>query len=136
MSDIGRWLGQNRAMLANLELCDRFFAATTRGDIGAVREMYAPKAVIWHNDDGREQTPDQNLRVLAWVTANIKELRYEEVRRHELPSGPVEQHVLRGTAPTGAPLGIPACIVCEVKEGRITRLDEYLDSAQTAALRS
>ncbi len=123
-------------MPTNLELCDLFFAAISRGDIDAVRAIYAPDAVIWHNDEKAEQTPDRNLKVLGWVTRNIRDMRYEEVRRHETPTGFVEQHVLRGVAPNGAPLEIPACIVCEVRDGRITRLDEYLDSAQTAALRS
>ncbi|MBK6317334.1 MAG: nuclear transport factor 2 family protein [Dehalococcoidia bacterium] len=123
-------------MPTNLELCDLFFAAISRGDIDAVRAIYAPDAVIWHNDEKAEQTPDRNLKVLGWVTRNIKDMRYEEVRRHETPTGFVEQHVLRGVAPNGAPLEIPACIVCEVRDGHITRLDEYLDSAQTAALRS
>ena len=123
-------------MPTNLELCDLFFAAISRGDIDAVRAIYAPDAVIWHNDEKAEQTPDRNLKVLGWVTRNIKDMRYEEVRRHATPTGFVEQHVLRGVAPSGAPLAIPACIVCEVRDGHITRLDEYLDSAQTAALRS
>lgn len=123
-------------MPTNLELCDLFFAAISRGDIDAVRAIYAPDAVIWHNDEKAEQTPDRNLKVLGWVTRNIKDMRYEEVRRHATPTGFVEQHVLRGVAPNGAPLEIPACIVCEVRDGHITRLDEYLDSAQTAALRS
>jgi uncharacterized protein len=29
----------------------RFFAALEAGDIETVREIYAPDAVIWHNDD-------------------------------------------------------------------------------------
>jgi ketosteroid isomerase-like protein len=31
---------------------------------------------------------------------------------------------------------VPACIVCTVTNGRITRLDEYLDSAHVAPLLS
>lgn len=73
--------------------------------------------------------------MLGWVTKNIAGLRYEDVRRHATPSGFVQQHVLRGTAPSGAPLEVPACIVCAVANGRITRLDEYLDSAHVAVLR-
>jgi ketosteroid isomerase-like protein len=121
-------------MPSNLDLCDQLFSAIMRGDIDAVRAIYSPDAVIWHNNDQIEETPDRNLRVLGWVTKNIKDLRYEELRRHETPSGFVQQHVLRGIAPNGTALEIPACIVCEVKDGRITRLDEYLDSAHTAAL--
>ncbi|MGE0599357.1 MAG: nuclear transport factor 2 family protein [Dehalococcoidia bacterium] len=122
-------------MPSNLEICGQLFSAIMRADIEAVRRIYAPDAVIWHNNDGVEEDRDRNLRVLSWVARNIKDLRYEEIRRQETPTGFVQQHVLRGIAPNGTPLEIPACIVCEVKDGRITRLDEYLDSAHTAPLR-
>ena len=123
-----------RGMATPLELCDQLFSAIMRGDIEAVRAVYAPDAVIWHNNDQGEQTPDQNLRTLGWVTKNIKELRYEDIRRQETPDGFVQQHVLRGVAPNGTALEIPACIICDVKDGKITRLAEYLDSAHTAPL--
>ena len=123
-------------MPSNLELCDQLFSAIMRADIDAVRQIYAPDAVIWHNNDGQEETPDRNLRVLSWVARNIKDIRYEDIRRQETPTGFVQQHVLRGIAPNGTSLEIPACIVCQVSGGRITRLDEYLDSAHTAALTS
>lgn len=121
-------------MPSNLELCDQLFSAIMRGDIEAVRAIYAPNAVIWHNNDQLEETPERNLRVLGWVSKNIRDIRYEDLRRHETPTGFVQQHVLRGVAPNGTELKIPACIICEVKDGQITRLDEYLDSAHTAAL--
>jgi ketosteroid isomerase-like protein len=122
-------------MPSNLELCDQLFSAIMRADVDAIRGIYAEDAVIWHNDDKAEQTPDENLRVLRWVTRNIKDLRYEDMRRHETATGFIQQHVLRGIAPNGTPLDIPACIVCTVVDGRVTRLEEYLDSAQTAPLR-
>ncbi len=120
---------------ATLELADRFFAAIPKGDLETVRAIYAPDALIWHNNDQVTQSVEQNLQVLAWVTKNIAGLRYEEIRRHVTPSGFVQQHVLRGTAPNGKSLEVPACILCTVEGGRITRLDEYLDSAQIAVLR-
>jgi ketosteroid isomerase-like protein len=123
-------------MPSNLDLCDQLFSAIERGDIEAVRSIYAPDAVIWHNNDGLEENPERNLRVLGWVVKNVRDLRYEEIGRQETATGFVQQHVLRGVAPNGTPLEIPACIVCQVKDGRITRLEEYLDSAQTAALRA
>jgi ketosteroid isomerase-like protein len=118
----------------SLEVADKFFAAIPRGDLEAVRALYAPTAEIWHNHDGVTQDVAANLRVLTWVVRNVSGLRYEEVRRYATPTGFVQQHVLRGKAPNGTPLEIPACIVCRVEGGRITRLDEYLDSAQLRAL--
>ncbi|HTO69698.1 MAG TPA: nuclear transport factor 2 family protein [Myxococcota bacterium] len=117
-----------------LEVAEKLFAAIPRGDVAAVRALYAPDARIWHNHDGVEQDPPTNLRVLDWVVRNIAELRYEDVRRQATPTGFVQQHVLRGKGPGGKPVEIPACIVCTVSGGRITRLDEYLDSAQLASL--
>lgn len=118
----------------SLEVADKLFAAISRADLEAVRALYAPGAEIWHNHDGVSQDVAANLRVLTWVVRNIGALRYEDVRRHATPTGFVQQHVLRGTAPNGKPLELPACIVCTVAGGRITRLDEYLDSAQLGAL--
>lgn len=129
-------LRHNARVPTPLEVCDLLFSAITRRDIDAVRDLYAPDAAIWHNNDQVEETAERNLRVLSWVTRNIKDLRYEEVRRNELPGGFVQQHVLRGIAPNGTPLEIPACIFGQVRDGRITRLEEYLDSAHTQALRA
>jgi uncharacterized protein len=118
----------------SLEVAEKLFAAIPRGDLEAVRALYAPAAEIWHNHDGVTQDPAANLRVLAWVVQNIAGLRYEDVRRYPTPIGFVQQHVMRGTGPNGKSLELAACIVCSVSGGRITRLDEYLDSAQLAAL--
>jgi len=117
-----------------LQLAERLFAAITGGNVEAVREIYASDAVVWHNNDGLEQSADDNLRVLRWVVTNIRNLRYEKVRRQRTDSGFMQQHVLRGTAPNGHELTIPACIICTVHDGRITRLEEYLDSAHIAPL--
>ena len=117
-----------------MAVADRFFAAIQKRDLDGVRAIYAPDAVIWHNNDGASQSVAQNLVVLEWVVKNISGLRYEDVRRAPTPNGFVQQHVLRGTAPSGAAVEVAACIVCTVADGRITRLDEYLDSAAIAPL--
>lgn len=118
----------------HLQTAERLMAAITAGDIDAVRSIYAPDAVIWHNNDGLEQSVDDNLRVLRWVVRHIANLRYEQIRRQRTDAGFVQQHVLRGTAPNGKDVTIPACLVCTVRDGRITRLEEYLDSAHLAPL--
>jgi hypothetical protein len=40
--------------------------------------------------------------------------------------------VLEGVRRDGARVALEACIVCQVRDGRITRLDEYFDSAAVA----
>ena len=119
-----------------LEVAERLFTSIGAGDIEDVRDCYAANVVIWHNSDGLEQTRDENLRTLSWVIRNISDRRYEEIRRQPTPTGFVQQHVLRGTTRSGQAMELPACIVCTVEDGKITRLDEYLDSAHAAVLRS
>jgi ketosteroid isomerase-like protein len=119
-----------------LDLAERLFAAIAAGDVDGVRAIYAPGCVVWHNHDAVEQPAEDNLRTLAWVTRNIRDLRYEEIRRQATETGFVQQHVLRGIAPNGKALEVPACVVGTVADGKITRLDEYLDSAALAVLQS
>ena len=116
------------------EVADRLFAAIEAGDLDTVRALYAPDAVIWHNTDGTEQTVEQNLRVLRWVVDHLADRRYKEVRRSTTPTGFVQQHVLRCTRRDGTRVEVPACLVVTCAAGRITRLEEYLDSAHVARL--
>ena len=43
----------------------------------------------------------------------------------------VQQHTLRGRLPSGEDLAIPVCIVFQIVDDLIVRLDEYIDSAHT-----
>lgn len=117
-------------MSLHLDVAERFFAAVAAGDLDAVGALYADDVVVWHNHDGFEQDKAGNLRTLQWVMANIDGFRYEEVRRSPTDDGFVQQHVARGTNRRGEPVEMPACIVVRIEAGRITRLDEYLDSRQ------
>ena len=118
----------------HFELAERFLAAIVAGDFDTVRAIYAPDARIWHNVTGVAQTVDENLRVLRWLVRNVTELRYEEVRRLLTPEGFIQQHVLRATGPDGSAIAIPACLIVTVRDGRIIRLEEYIDSAHVAQL--
>ena len=123
-----------RAKDGILTLADRFMTAVASGDLRTVRELYSDDAVIWHNNDGVAQTVEENLRVLEWVHRNVADFRYEDVRRQATEHGFVEQHVVRGRTASGLEIEIPSCLLCTVADGRITRVDEYLDSAHLASL--
>jgi ketosteroid isomerase-like protein len=117
-----------------LAIADRFFAAIEAGDLAAVREIYAPDAEIWHNTDGLVQGPDDNARTLGWIAANLRDVSYTKVKRSATDDGFVQQHVLVATNRAGHRVEVPACIVTTIRDGRITRLDEYLDSASVALI--
>jgi ketosteroid isomerase-like protein len=120
----------------NEELVGRFFAALEGGDIATLREIYAPDAVIWHNDDLVEQPVEENLKVLQGLHRAVSGLRYDVIRRVPAPDGVLQQHVLRGQLPNGAEVELHAAMYLQVRDGRITRIEEYLDSGKRAAIRA
>jgi uncharacterized protein len=119
----------------HLDLAERFVGAIQRGDTEAVRACYAPDAKLWHNTDGIEQTVDQNMKVLDWFIRTLPDRYYRVQRREALPDGFLQQHVLEATLPNGKKWSMDACVVVRAENGKITRLDEYLDSAKSGMLR-
>jgi ketosteroid isomerase-like protein len=117
-----------------LEVAERLFAAIEAGDIDAVSALYHPDVEVWHNTDGLSQSRHANLATLAWVTRNLPGLRYTEIRRSVTEDGFVQRHVLVVTNRAGRRVEVPACIVATVHDGRITRIDEYLDSVAVASM--
>ena len=119
---------------AYLALAERFVHALETGDTETVLDCYAPDAKIWHNTDGIEQTVEQNMKVLAWITRKLPGRTYRIVRREALSDGFLQQHVLTAALPDGSTFEMAACVIIRVENGKITRLDEYLDSAAAAVL--
>ncbi len=117
-------------------IADALIAAIEGGDIDTVESLYAPDIVVWHNTDGAEQDRAANLRTLRWVVDHLSDRSYDEIRRQVTATGFVQQHVLRVTTASGRRVSVPACLVVAVDSGRITRIDEYLDSAHVAAFAS
>lgn len=115
---------------------EHFVDTVQRGDAEAMRACYTQDGVIWHNTDGIEQTIDDNIKVLKWFVETLPDRRYTVLRREVIPDGFMQQHVLSATLPNGEPWKMDACVVVRLKDGKIERLDEYIDSAAGAKLRA
>lgn len=117
-------------------LAKRFFDCVEEGDINGLVACYAPNAEIWHNTDEEIQGPEDNRKTLAGMVTRILDRVYDNRRVEVYVGGFVQQHILRGTRSLdGVRVALPACIVCAVRDGKITRLDEYFDSARVAEFR-
>ena len=119
-----------------MEVVVRFFAALEAGDIATLREIYAPDAVIWHNDDLVEQPVEENLKVLQGLHRALSGLRYDIIRRVPAADGVLQQHVLRGSLPDGTEVELHAAMYLQVRDGHVTRIEEYLDSAKRSSIRA
>jgi len=113
----------------------RFFDAIEQGDVATVGDCYTPDVGVWHNFDDKVQTRDENLDTLRAMVGRISDRRYEDRRVEVFDGGFVQQHVLWGTRKDGSRVSLPAAIICRMRDGRIARLDEYLDSAHVATFR-
>ena len=119
---------------STIERARRFVSALNKKDEATIREIYAPDAQIWHNFDGKHQTIDENMRGMYWMHKRLSGITYDVVNLVELPDGYLQEHVLRGKLPSGEDFAMPACVICKVKDGRVTSLREYLDLTHTQPL--
>jgi uncharacterized protein len=119
---------------STIELAQRFVRALNQKDEAAIRQIYAPDARIWHNFDDKYQTIDENMKGMYWMHKRLSGINYDVVRQVELPDGYLQEHVLRGKLASGEDFAMAACVICTVKDGRVTSLREYLDLTQTKPL--
>ncbi len=114
------------------DIVRRFHEALALGDPARLAAVYAEDIIVWHTFDRVGQTKEQNLRTLAWMAEHVEGLAYDEVRVAYTDDGFVQQHVFRATKPA---LEVPCMLRAWCRGDEIARIEEYLDSADTVALR-
>jgi ketosteroid isomerase-like protein len=116
-------------------LADRITRGYEQNDVDAIAACYAPNARIWHNFDEVEQSVEEQLGATRWLNERLKNLKYEIVSRDFFDGGYVQQYVVHGTIANGGDaFRMPLCMHVTVRDGRISRLEEYLDSAHLKPL--
>lgn len=116
-------------------IADALAAAIAAKDILAVDALLHEDAEVWHNFDQVVQDRQAALAGIEGSFASVHQTRYANIRQHPIPDGFVEQHdALMRIAPDGPELHVPCCLVVHVADGRIRRLDEYLDTSVFARL--
>lgn len=113
-------------------IANRLIAAIEAGDRDALGALYADDVVVWHNTDQVEMTKEQNLASLDALAEMTTARRFTDVRRHVIDGGFVQQHVLNLDWGSGSG-ALPGCVVVQLRDGLIARVDEYLDGATIAS---
>ena len=119
---------------AGLPVANRFFDGLLEGDLAALQAACASGSILWINLTEQERALEDSLPGFAALRSKVPDLRMENVRRRGIPGGFLEQHVLIGTLPDGEQLHVAGCFVGTVENGRISRLEEYVDGRQAGAL--
>ncbi|GGA37203.1 nuclear transport factor 2 family protein [Sphingomonas psychrolutea] len=115
--------------MTDTNIIDRMYTGLVSGDVEAARDCYTPDAVIWHGFDRITMTRDAAAESWTAMCAQFPERRLSDVRRQPTPTGFVQQHVWQMLTKEGKWMNWPVCLVVEVRDGLMIRLDEYLDRA-------
>ena len=118
------------------DVAAQLFRAIESKSVADVAALYDDAVGVWHNFDNAVQNKSDNLKVLGGLTQSVAMIRYEVLERHAVGDRVIQRHDLHCTLANGKTFSVPACIFITVKNDKITRIDEYLDTAQVNALRA
>jgi ketosteroid isomerase-like protein len=104
------------------------------GDAVALAELYAPDVRMWYSIGNAERTREEGLAGARLLFEITQDRRQECVRVTRTETGYVSQYHLHATLQDGQQLRIPSCIVVTVDDGRISRLEEYMDAITAGPL--
>ena len=120
---------------AILDVADRLFEAIEQTDVAMIEELFSDDIAVWHTGDTQDNARPRALRVLTWFISRTAERRYQVLDRRVFEGGFVQQHILHATGTDGATIAMRVCIVVRLGDnGLISRIDEYFDPAEMAAL--
>lgn len=109
---------------------DALGAAIKARSTEQLEKLYDDGIVVWHNTTGQGMGKAENIGLLRGIFAIASHMEYKDIRRYPIEGGLVQQHQLTGTFNDGVAMpSLDACMVIKVKDGRILRIDEYLNAA-------
>lgn len=111
-------------------LCHRFFDAIEARDAGAVAALYHDDLQFWFNASGKTSTKAESLAAMTAGNARHRRRTYNDRIVHVFPGGFVMQYTLNITHHDGAQTALFPCVVALCHDGKILRLDEYIDSGK------
>ena len=113
------------------DLAKRFAGLIARGEIAA-EGLYAEGGLGWHNFDELWAPIEEAPQRMGAVRTVVPDFHAEDIVTHPWPGGFAVEYAFVGTSVRGQSVRIVGCIVATVADGRITRLKEYVDTAQAA----
>jgi ketosteroid isomerase-like protein len=111
-------------------LCHALFDAIERGDIAAVDACYAPDMTMWFNVTGQVSSREENLEALVKGQDLHRRRTYNDRIISTFDDGFIARYTVDVVAHDGTRTSLWACLVAEVRDGRISKLFEYLDSGK------
>lgn len=108
-------------------ILDRFFGSMQPCDTAALRDCLTEDAIVWHSFDRVMMRPDDVVKSWEGMATSFTDRSVTDVRRQQTATGYVQQHLFVVRGKDGVRKAWPVCIVVQIRDGRIARLDEYID---------
>jgi ketosteroid isomerase-like protein len=118
-----------------LTAAEQLTTGMEHNDADVLGRLYSPDAVIWHNTDGVELSVDDLLGVIHVLKAAVTSSSVTVDERQVTDFGFIQAQTAKYRFATGEDAEVQVAMFAWVDEqGRITRLNEYVDSAALAPL--
>jgi ketosteroid isomerase-like protein len=112
---------------------DAFRKAFASGDPAPLVGILAPGAVLWHNNDGVELEAAVACAGVSALAGRVEGLHVDIHEQEGIGDGGYVRFIVRGTVnATGRQLAARNCVFVRFDaDGRVTRMDEYVDPTFT-----
>jgi len=112
------------------KLCHQLLDAIERGDLDAVDSCYAPEMTMWFNVTGETTAREQNLDALTKGRDSQRRRLYNDRQIDTFDDGFLARYTCNVVLHDGSTVALWACLVANVRDGKIVKLSEYLDSSK------
>ena len=118
------------------EIATRFLAGVEHRDLAAMEAVIAQDAKFWTNVAQADSDRASRMARIAVEFRLFKTFAFEDARLDDFGTGFVVRARARGSLSNGHTFEFPICIVGDVTNGAIVRLEEYFDPSAVAPILS
>jgi hypothetical protein len=116
-------------------LVESFITAVEGNGTDGLVANLAPGAIVWHNYDRVEVDAVANMAAIDTFGKIVGDVKFTTIRIASISDGFVLQFVMRGTVTaSGKPFEMHNVIIVATADGKIARIDEYVDPTVGAQL--
>lgn len=110
------------------EIVRRYNDAWLARDVASMPDFLGDDLVLWHNHIGREFNKTEMLAFITGALDVLMKVEYRNARRTETENGCYQQHEIYCLMADGSIVDYaPQVIVYTVRDGKIRRIEEYVD---------
>lgn len=117
-----------------IEIASQFLAGVENRDLSRIDAVVAPNAKFWTNVGQEDVDRATRMSRIALEFRLFKTFTFDNTRLDDFGTGFLVRAHARGSLGDGQQFDFPVCIVGDVENGAIVRLEEYFDPSAVAPI--